>query len=1001
MKNGSSLNLFNFDEKNISTTDEILDVSKNQSTDNVLQYVNDIISFEDENKNHITKGIEVQKNHEQNNSNQVNEIIKIPTAETKVNEKTVDRDKEEYNIGVYNDEKESQAREYAEKAQKAAIMARNMSHNLGSHVMAYLKQQLNTTESILSSNDRVLYDIYRGNGKVEKDISDTIQLPFLVGLGQFINYLQERQDYIATVATSYIPYPAPIDFKEAIFDGINPDLRWLRHKKNKKNKPFNILLNYIAKSEGYTRQPIYDETISLNGRYLQINYVNYDLKADKIEKIDGFKTGDMESAKGLNSTILAVPGGLIGRQAVFSIIENITRNAAKHEKISNENLEINIGLMDGAKLQEYYKKEWLSYDIYECYKETADIENLFLFLITYKTNTNDEKTLKKDLWKGINDNYVAGVYKKDESKKYAFIETNKGIKEIRISASWLRGNTNEGCYRKCWYSNEDDKIRRIIVDSDKERKTLSPLVYVDITDGEYAGIPQKDVKCLRYIIGIKKQLGVKVIKEKGSKSEINIISDETLRDWKIVECTEEFFAETIKDDGCYEFVVVENNDIYKKIRPYLSNRTIRWNDCKKYAKLLEEKIKTISQDCEEEVCKTKKAEIILEMLYSVYAQVEWDEEIKDSQKINIWDNETHLIVDDKIPFCFNKGINIVEGDSGIGEFKYIYRTHHEQQAQDFIKENFINKKNVSFKDVRVEGISGSNSTARLIRYASEFNYIWYCKHRHALSQNIAIIDERIFESVTGISENDFSESRNDEWGIMKKVADSKNFEEDFIKLIGEEEDLFNKYPELTKVANKNQFDIFLESIDVSKRTSKNIFDGNKTSLAVILSQKGLWVYNIISETLKDEMYIVGYYHDIEREKTYTVKIATIICDKTNKSISIILNEDEYFNKILSNPQFHKICIHQGLLDKIYKMADCVEENNKIAITKEIHDFFLGKTPNEENNIEGLYIHSGRSKPAKEYMPQQVPFIQYSAIDFAVHDSKYTLTELLDFAKYEE
>ena len=242
------------------------------------------------------------------------------------------RGNETFQVGGSTDEtvniKKNSAIIHAEKAQKAAIMARNMSHNLGSHIMAYLKQQLFTVENILSRQDHVLYDIYDGTSNKNQDFAN-LQLPFLVGLGQFINYLQERQDYIATVATNYIPYPSPIDFKEAIFDGINPDLRWLRHyaPKNKKNKPFNILLNYIAKSEGYTRQPIeFGQKPSNEGRYLQINYVDYNLDNDKPIKIDGFGSKSMESAKGTNSISLAIPGGLIGRQAVFSIIENITRS---------------------------------------------------------------------------------------------------------------------------------------------------------------------------------------------------------------------------------------------------------------------------------------------------------------------------------------------------------------------------------------------------------------------------------------------------------------------------------------------------------------------------------------------------------------------------------------------------------------------------------------------------------------------------------------------------
>ena len=35
------------------------------------------------------------------------------------------------------------------------------------------------------------------------------------------------------------------------------------------------------------------------------------------------------------------------------------------------------------------------------------------------------------------------------------------------------------------------------------------------------------------------------------------------------------------------------------------------------------------------------------------------------------------------------------------------------------------------------------------------------------------------------------------------------------------------------------------------------------------------------------------------------------------------------------------------------------------------------------------------------MPQKLPFVQYAALDHAVMDCKYSLVELLDYARYEE
>ena len=97
----------------------------------------------------------------------------------------------------------------ADKVAKNAIMTRNISHNLGSHVMAYLKYHLNTMEEMLKNNvfdylfsslgdyDRFCQDPQKWieskkeelGGDKPLDIAN-VTLPFLVGLGKFISYIQ-------------------------------------------------------------------------------------------------------------------------------------------------------------------------------------------------------------------------------------------------------------------------------------------------------------------------------------------------------------------------------------------------------------------------------------------------------------------------------------------------------------------------------------------------------------------------------------------------------------------------------------------------------------------------------------------------------------------------------------------------------------------------------------------------------------------------------------------
>lgn len=163
----------------------------------------------------------------------------------------------------YNDAlNKARIRKEAVKSAKAAIMSRNMSHNLGSHVMSYIKQNLSSVNNMI--HDNVLSQLFQNEEEFKqfftyiknncanealaesvqrfKDIneSDEIALPFFVGLGQFISYLQERQDFIATIATDYVPYYSTVNFKDFIYDELNPDKRYERHKDDRRTSSMKL-----------------------------------------------------------------------------------------------------------------------------------------------------------------------------------------------------------------------------------------------------------------------------------------------------------------------------------------------------------------------------------------------------------------------------------------------------------------------------------------------------------------------------------------------------------------------------------------------------------------------------------------------------------------------------------------------------------------------------------------------------------------------------------------
>ncbi len=250
------------------------------------------------------------------------------------------------------------------KAAIAAIMSRNMSHNIGSHVLAKV------------SSKKPENDKWPDWGKDFQILSQ---------------YLQQRQDFIAQIATEWPKWTYPTWLMKDL-------MRWFLSQKH--------LLNYIASSEGLKAhfydnngtnendvrihvlkscKKIWDRKITeevfknSNGssglkKWTEIiNAIcsyNCDkcndcaLQKQKICSSDN-NTGRLQllftDKDDLNCCLdediqLAIPGGIIGNHAFYTILENVIRNGAKHsftkmkkmqeENSSDEKLEIAFGAQE-------------------------------------------------------------------------------------------------------------------------------------------------------------------------------------------------------------------------------------------------------------------------------------------------------------------------------------------------------------------------------------------------------------------------------------------------------------------------------------------------------------------------------------------------------------------------------------------------------------------------------------------------------------------------------
>lgn len=168
------------------------------------------------------------------------------------------------------------------KSAIGAIMSRNGSHNIGSHVLSALSHNVGTMP-----DDRVLYQ-----------------------------YIQHRMDYIATATTDFPAWNQPTMF----LSNMMKTLLSQRH-----------LLDNIAGSEGLKAWKFQGRNTDKKSNVATIKFrIRKKLEGGTTKNL--LEYGGTGGALDLGSDIsLAIPGGTVGQHAFFTIIENIIRNAAKHD----------------------------------------------------------------------------------------------------------------------------------------------------------------------------------------------------------------------------------------------------------------------------------------------------------------------------------------------------------------------------------------------------------------------------------------------------------------------------------------------------------------------------------------------------------------------------------------------------------------------------------------------------------------------------------------------
>lgn len=203
--------------------------------------------------------------------------------------------------------KNHQLRQVAVVASIAQVMARNMSHNIGSHVFSHLIS--NDAYSKLTDRNIFKAKTYVSPTDVEREYPrEQFQDPNNYQLSYFNQYLKSRMDYLSEV-TFGIPNMLATRY---IFGDVFKELDRVR-----------ILLNYISGIPGFK----YTFCLKYNG---------IDLSDE-------------------NDIAVAFPSDVLGAQAFYNIIENIIRNTAKHACNDDHNVvTFTIEFSDMEGYPEYY-----------------------------------------------------------------------------------------------------------------------------------------------------------------------------------------------------------------------------------------------------------------------------------------------------------------------------------------------------------------------------------------------------------------------------------------------------------------------------------------------------------------------------------------------------------------------------------------------------------------------------------------------------------------------
>jgi hypothetical protein len=253
---------------------------------------------------------------------------------------------------------------------RAAIISRNLSHNIGSHALA--------NSRFFEAIGVLHLETSSPNEREEKD-----EMPCLHGdlppgrrkrhltkgevwrargrLGTLNSYLQGRLDFIARALGETTSHPEPMFFVNDLLKGFLSQA---------------VLLNTFLSDNGFTCDNM-EFRISLPGAAEPMRF-HVPPAANPVHDLRHVSF-ELENQCTFRDLLIAIPGGMVGRHAFYAFMENLMRNAAKygtlaHPKTGKTRLIVNLRLEE-RRMDRGLPTIGSEDDRYACYELTIT-ENL-------------------------------------------------------------------------------------------------------------------------------------------------------------------------------------------------------------------------------------------------------------------------------------------------------------------------------------------------------------------------------------------------------------------------------------------------------------------------------------------------------------------------------------------------------------------------------------------------------------------------------------------------